>query len=289
MKRTAAAALVLGLALSACSSSTSTTTTSSSSTSQSPAPGAPAAGTLSIAGSTALLPLVKAAAGLYQQQHADVKISVSGGGSGTGINQVASKAVDIGDSDIEAPDHPELSDNRVAVVGFAIAAHPADGVKNLTTQQLRDVFSGKVTNWKQVGGADQKIVVVNRPRSSGTRAVFVKTVMGTVTVTESGLTEDATGTVVSVVKQTPGAITYAALSGTHGSGLTEVAVNGVVPTPANIASGTYPVWSYEHMFTYGKATGQAAAFIDFVKSRKDLLEKNGFIALSAMKATETGR
>lgn len=289
MKRTAAAALVLGLALSACSSNSSTTSTSSSTTTESPAPGAAAAGTLSIAGSTALLPLVKDAAGVYQQKHPDVKISVSGGGSGTGINQVAAKAVDIGDSDIAAPDHPELTDNRVAVVGFAIAANPADGVKNLTTQQLRDVFSGKVTNWKQVGGADQKVVVVNRPRSSGTRAVFVKTIMGDVKVTESGLTEDATGTVVSVVKQTPGAVTYAALSGTHGSGLTEVAVNGVAPSPATITSGSYPVWSYEHMFTYGKATGQAAAFIDYVKTASDLLAKNGFIALSAMKATETGR
>ena len=287
MKRKAAA-LLLGLVLSACSSNTSTTT-SSSSTTESPAAAAGAAGTLSIAGSTALLPLVKDAAGVYQQKHADAKISVSGGGSGTGINQVASKAVDIGDSDITAPDHPELTDNRVAVVGFAVAANPAAGVKSLTTQQLRDVFSGKVTNWKQVGGADQKVVVVNRPRSSGTRAVFAKTVMGSVPVTESGLTEDATGTVVSVVKQTPGAITYAALSGTHNAGLTEIAVNGVAPTPANITSGKYPVWSYEHMFTYGKATGQAAAFIDYVKSANDLLAKNGFIALSAMKTTETGR
>src|SRR5947209_12525006 len=165
--------------------------------------------TITIAGSTALLPLVKDAAGAYQDAHKDVKISVSGGGSGTGINQVAAKAVDIGDSDIAAPQHPELHDSRVAVVGFALITHPGVNVKNLSKQQIRDIFSGKVANWKEVGGADQKIVVVNRPRSSGTRAVFSKTVMGGVPINESGLTEDATGTVVSVVKQTPGAVSYA--------------------------------------------------------------------------------
>jgi phosphate transport system substrate-binding protein len=161
---------------------------------------------ISIAGSTALLPLVKDASGAYQQAHSDVKISVSGGGSGTGINQVAAKAIDIGDSDITAPTHPELHDNRVAVIGFAIIVNPSVTVKNLTKKQLQDIFSEKITNWKEVGGPDQKIVVINRPRSSGTRAVFTKTIMNGIPVNESGLTEDATGTVVSVVKQTPGAI-----------------------------------------------------------------------------------
>src|SRR5579884_1253012 len=80
--------------------------------------------TITIAGSTALLPLVKDAAGEYQKAHPDVKISVSGGGSGTGINQVAQKAVTIGDSDILAAGHPELHDNRVAVIGFAVVVNP---------------------------------------------------------------------------------------------------------------------------------------------------------------------
>ena len=105
-----------------------------------------------------------------------------------------------------------------------------------------------------------KIVVVNRPRSSGTRAVFTKTIMGTVPVNESGLTEDATGTVISVVKQTPGAISYAAMGSTRGSGINELSVDGVAPTDENIYTGKYPVWSYEHMFTNGPATGEIAAF-----------------------------
>ncbi len=245
--------------------------------------------TITIAGSTALLPLVKDAAGAYQDAHKDVKISVSGGGSGTGINQVAAKAVDIGDSDITAPQHPELHDNRVAVVGFAIVTHPGANVKNLSKKQIQDIFSGKVTNWKDVGGADQKVVVVNRPRSSGTRAVFAKTVMGGVPINETGLTEDATGTVVSIVKQTPGAVSYAAFSGTNGSGLVELAVDGVAPTEDNIIDGKYAIWSYEHMFTSGVPTGELSRFIAFVQSSSGLLKKNKFIAIRDMKVKETDR
>jgi phosphate transport system substrate-binding protein len=245
--------------------------------------------TITIAGSTALLPLVKDAAAEYQKAHPDVKISVSGGGSGTGINQVAAKAVDIGDSDILAPQHPELHDNRVAVVGFAVIVHPGVGVKNLTKKQIQDIFSGKAANWKDVGGPDQKIVVVNRPRNSGTRAVFTKTLMGSVPINESGLTEDATGTVVSIVKQTPGAISYASFGGTRGSGLAEVSIEGVAPTDDNVTSGKYPVWSYEHMFTMGPPTGEVSRFIAYVQTHSDLVRKDGFILIRDMKVKETDR
>jgi phosphate transport system substrate-binding protein len=254
-------------------------------------PAAPvfAAGSISIAGSTALLPLALDAARVYQEQNKDIKISVSGGGSGTGISQVAGKAIDIGDSDILAPTHPELVDNKVAVIGFAIVTNPSVTVKNLTKKQLQDIFKGTVTSWKDVGGSDQKIVVINRPRSSGTRAVFTKTIMDGMPVSESGLTEDATGTVVSVVKQTPGAISYAAFSGTRGQGVNELSIDGVVPTDDNIVSGKYPMWSYEHMFTNGPPSGDIAKFIEFVQKSTDLTKKNGFIALSDMKVKETDR
>jgi phosphate transport system substrate-binding protein len=245
--------------------------------------------TITVAGSTALLPLVKDAADAYQKAHPDVKISVSGGGSGTGINQVAAKAVDIGDSDILAPTHPELHDNRVAVIGFAVVTNPSVGTKNLTKKQLQDIFSGKATNWKEVGGADQKIVVINRPRNSGTRAVFTKTIMGTVAISDTGLTEDATGTVVSVVKQTPGAISYAAFSGTRGGGLNEVSIDGVAPTDENVLTGKYPVWSYEHMFTNGAPAGEIAKFIEYVAGNAELVKRDGFILIRDMKVKETDR
>ncbi len=244
---------------------------------------------IGIAGSTALLPLALDAARVYQEQNKDVKISVSGGGSGTGISQVAGKAVDIGDSDILAPAHPELVDSKVAVIGFAVVTNPGVSIKSLSKKQVQDIFGGTTTNWKDVGGPDLKIVVINRPRSSGTRFVFTKTVMGTTPVNESGLTEDATGTVVSVVKQTPGAVSYAAFSGTRGSGLTEVSIDGTAPTDDNIVVGKYPIWSYEHMFTNGAPAGEVAKFITFVQKSGDLAKKNGFISLAAMKVKETDR
>lgn len=283
-RKSAPAALLLGIlltgtSLAACSSSTQTDGGS--------AP-ARANGDITIAGSTALLPLVKDASAAYQDQHQDVKISVSGGGSATGIAQVAGHAIDIGDSDIAAPEHPELHDNRVAVVGFAIATNPSVGMKNLSKQQLQDIFAGNVANWKQVGGPDQKVVVVNRPRSSGTRAVFTQTIMGDVPIAEGGLVQDATGTVASVVKQTPGSITYLALSGVTG-GLTVLSVGGVAPTAANITSGTYPIWSYEHMFTIGPPKGNVAGFIGFVQHQTDLVQKNKFIPVGDMKVSEKDR
>lgn len=248
-----------------------------------------AATSLTIAGSTALLPLVKDASGVYQTQHPDVQISVSGGGSGTGINQIAAKAIDIGDSDILAPSQPSLVDHKVAVIGFAVVVNPDVNVKSLTKKQIQSIFSGQVTNWNQVGGPDQKIVVINRTLGSGTRVVFEKTVIAPEKVVDSGLTEDATGTVISVVKQTPGAISYAAFSGTHGQPVTELAIDGVPATEANVITGKYPFWSYEHMFTNGPATGEAAKFIDFVSNATDLLSKDGFIKSGAMKVSETDR
>jgi phosphate transport system substrate-binding protein len=244
---------------------------------------------LTIAGSTALLPLAKDAADVYQKQHADVKISVSGGGSGTGINQVTAKAIDIGDSDIVAPAGSALVDNKVAVIGFAVIVDPKLNVKSLTKKQIQGLFNGTITNWKDAGGPDQKVVVVNRTRGSGTRVVFEKTIIAPEKVTETGLSEDATGTVISVVGQTPGAVSYAAFSGTHGKPVTEVAIDGVAPTDANILIGKYPFWSYEHMFTNGPAAGAALAFINFVKASDDLLKKNGFIKITDMKVAETDR
>jgi phosphate transport system substrate-binding protein len=245
--------------------------------------------TITAAGSTALLPLVKEAAAEYQAKHPEVKIAVSGGGSGTGINQVIAKAVDIGDSDILATGHPELVDHRVAATGFAIIVHPGVGVTNLTRKQLQDVFSGKVQNWKEVGGSDTRVTVINRPRNSGTRAVFQKTIMGDVPISANGLTEDATGSVVATVKSTPGAISYAAFAGTRGQGLPELSIDGVAPTDENVQTGKYPYWSYEHMYTNGPPTPDVSRFIAFVTSNGDMVHKTGYILIREMKVSENDR
>lgn len=281
-----AAAVIAGISLAACggggssSSSSSTTTTQNAQSAASPAG---ASASIAAVGSTALLPLVKQAAIDYQTKHANVKISVSGGGSITGITQAAQKGADIGDSDVPATNQPSLVDHRVAVVNFGVVANPKAGVKNLTVQQIRDVFSGKVTNWNQVGGANQAITIINRPRSSGTRAVFVKNLMGGKQPTETGLTQDSSGTVATMVAQTAGAASYLAMGYVKPGEQVAVSINGVAPNDANVESGKYPYWSYEHMLTNGQPSATVADFINFVTTDKPLLTQLHFIPVGEMK------
>jgi phosphate transport system substrate-binding protein len=240
--------------------------------------------TVTIAGSTALLPLVKQAAADYQAKHANVKIGVSGGGSLVGITQVAQKAIDIGDSDIPPPpSDPNLVDHEVAVVPFGVVVNPKASVKNLTTQQIRGIFTGTIKNFNQAGGANQPITIVNRPRSSGTRAVFVQKIMGGTQPLESGLTQDSSGTVARIVAQTPGAISYLAMGYVKPGQQMAVAIDGVPPTDADVESGKYKFWSYEHMLTNGQPSAQIAGFIDYVKNDIPLLRRLGFLPVGEMK------
>jgi len=290
LRRTAPlfAIALVGL-LTACggnSKSSSTTTTNASPGSSPAASGAKSgqAGSITIAGSTALLPLIKQAAVDYQSSHGNVKISVSGGGSRVGITQAAQKGVDIGDSDIAAPDQPSLVDHQVAVVVFGVVVNPKAGVKNLTTAQIRSVFGGQTTNWKQVGGADQKITIINRPRSSGTRAVFVKNLMGGTQPVETGLTQDSSGTVATMVAQTPGAVSYLAMGYVKPGQQVAVSINGVDPSNQNVESNKYPFWSYEHMLTNGQPPAYVVDFINFVKTDSGLLTQLHFLPVASMKA-----
>ncbi len=288
MKQQLAALLVcagLGVSLAACSNgSNNSSSSSSSTTAESAATAGGSAGSITAAGSTALLPLVKQAAADYQAKNSDVKISVSGGGSRVGITQAAQKGVDIGDSDILAPDQPTLQDHQVAVVQFDVVTNPAAKVKKLTSSQIHDIFSGKVTNFNQVGGADQAITIINRPRSSGTRAIFVEKLMSGEQPTEGGGTQDSSGTVASIIGQTPGAISYLANSYVKGGNVVAVSIDGVDPTAGNVKDGKYKFWSYEHMFTNGSPSKSVNDFITFVKTDNSALSALGFIPVSQMKA-----
>jgi phosphate transport system substrate-binding protein len=244
---------------------------------------------LTAVGSTALLPLVKQSAADYSTKHGEVKIEVSGGGSYVGIAQASSGAADLGDSDVVAAGNSGLVDHKVAVVGFAIAVNPSAGVSNIAAKQIRDIFAGRLTNWKDVGGKDQQIVVINRPRTSGTRAVFNATIMGVSKISESGLTEDSSGAVTTIVSTTPGAVTYVALGYTKDKPVTVLKINGIAPSVGNIQTGKYPIWSYEHIFTKGKANPEAEDFINFIAHNDDALWKLGYIPVHTMKVHESNR
>jgi phosphate transport system substrate-binding protein len=271
------------------------TPASSSSSTSATAP-APKAQPVTVSGSSALQPLVNAAKEKYEVAHSGESIEVSAGGSKKGIADVASGAVQIGDSDIAAPaDVTGLVDHKVAVVGFAAMANKGDfnaKVHSLSMKDLARIFQGEVKNWKDIGGTNQPIVVINRAPASGTRAVFGELVLGGDKFVE-GQTEDNSGALVAKLKQTKGAISYLALS-FKDDDLVTLSLKGadgglIDPTDDSIASGAYPIWSYEHMFTKGEPTGSAKAFLDYVLSpdfQKSVVPTvKGFIPVVSMKVT----
>lgn len=250
--------------------------------------------TVTAAGSSALQPLAEKAAQQFKSKNPNVNITVQGGGSGTGLTQVAGGAVDIGNSDIFAQDKKgidaaKLSDHKVCVVGFAVVANNKVKIDNLTKDQLIGIFTGKITNWKDVGGDDLKILVVNRPKSSGTRATFKKYGLdGKDEVEGMALTEDSSGAVKKTIESNDGAIGYLALSYLTGSDITGIKtlkLNGLEPVKDNIVTGKYPIWSYEHMYTNGEAKGAVKEFIDYVLSNetRTIMEKLGYIPMADMK------
>lgn len=251
-------------------------------------------GSVTVVGSTALQPLAEKAAQQFMSKNSAVSVQVQGGGSGTGLSMVSQGGANIGDSDVFAeekltPDQAkELVDHKVAVVGFATIVNPKVKVDNLTKQQLIDIFTGKITNWKDVGGNDMKIVVINRPASSGTRATFKKYALdGAEEVQGLALTEDSSGTVKQAVAQQNGAIAYLALSYIDNT-VKALNYDGVKPTVENITSGKYPIWSYEHMYTKGKPSGATKAFLDYMMSndvQKNLIPQLGYIPITEMKVT----
>lgn len=249
-------------------------------------------GSIVAGGSTALQPLVDAAAQQFMAKNPGAQISVQGGGSGTGLTQVLQGGFQIGNSDLFAEEKlkPEeasqLKDHKVCVVAMAAVVHPGVGAKvtNLTKQQMIDIWTGKITNWKDVGGPDVKITLVNRPASSGTRATFKKFALDGKEEAK-GIEQEASGTVKQIVSQTPGAIGYLALSYLDDS-IKVVSLDGVAPTKENVANGTYPVWAYEHMYTKGEPSGLTKAFLDYILSdeiQKTLVVQEGYIPITDMK------
>jgi phosphate transport system substrate-binding protein len=208
-----------------------------------------------IVGSTALQPLATQAADRFTKAHPNVQMEVRGGGSVVGLTSVNSHQADIGDSDIYAnpalyPD-PNLTDHLVCVIPFTMITHPGISVTSLKREEIIKIFStGEITNWSQVGGPNLRIVPVVRPATSGTRDTFRKYILDGRDENGKLLTTDSSDTVRDTVASTPGAIGYLAVPYVNNSVHT-VAIDGATPTQANIESGQYLFWGFEHMYTLG--------------------------------------
>lgn len=251
-------------------------------------------GSISGSGSSALLPLAQAAADEFKVKNPNVSIIFNAGGSGTGLKQVADGSVDIGNSDVAAESKLEeeqasqLVDHKVCVVTIApvVNKEMAKEVKSLTKQQLIDIFTGKITNWKEVGGSDETIVLVTRPKTSGTRAIFKEFALdNNEEMSGSALETDDSGTLLQSVSDNKGAIGYVALSYlVNNNSVSTVAMDGVEPSMENTYNGTYPVWGYEHMYTKGEPTGAVKAYLNFITSDEysSQMEAQGYCVTSKM-------
>jgi phosphate transport system substrate-binding protein len=261
--------------------------TASAATAATPAAAPPAAaptvncvtGSITASGSTALQPLVDAAAKAYAKACTGATITVNGGGSGTGLSQVAQKAVQIGDSDVLAasklatPDANALVDHIVAKQGWIVVTNKdVTGVTNLTTQQSIDIWTGKITNWKAVGGPDEPIILILRPASSGTRSTYKKLILGGANEATGGqtLTEDSNGAVTTAISKTKGTVSVIGFAYYNDPAnkalLNGLQLDGVDATIANMTGGTYKLAADGHMYTNGQPDGLTKAFLDYMMS-----------------------
>lgn len=254
-----------------------------------PPPGAPA-GTISASGSTAILHLVSAAKELFEEEHEWVTVNVSGGGAFNGMAQVASGAVDIGNSDVPLPpeyQHQNLVDHRVSISPFVIVVNKDVTVSDVTMAQLAAILRGEITNWSAVGGRDQKITVVSRQQSSGSRATIVTTVLkGQGDITRGALVMDSNGKVGAAVATTPGSVGYVDMPYFKPDQMNKLAIDGVIYSPEAVINGQWPIFAYGHMYTRGEPTGLTKLFIDFVLSpefQEGYVAQLGFIPISAVK------
>ena len=252
-------------------------------------------GSVTCSGATSFQPLVEAAANDFMDANANVNITISGGGSGQGLSDVKDGKAQIGRSDVfaeeklEAADVAKLVDNKVAVVGMGPIVNSDVDVDGLTTEQLRGIFTGEITDWSEVGGTAGAIQVINRKAGSGTRATFEGAVLAGATAPDSFkpvAEEDSSGTVVEKIQQTAGAISYLAFSYFDDTKFKALKVDGVEPTSENVESGDFKIWSYEHMYVASDADEATLAFIDYMLSddvQGSLVTEQGFIPLTGMR------
>lgn len=246
-------------------------------------------GKITAAGSTALLPLVKQAATEFQNKHKDVTIDVTGGGSGTGLKQVAEGSVTIGNSDVESGKDYEgkgLVDHQVVVAPFVLVTNKDITLTNITKEQAGKIFTGEITNWKDVGGKDEKITIVGRAESSGSRKLIKQLVLPEgKDFTKEAIAQDSTGSLRQTVEQTAGAIGYMDAPYVTDK-INVLKFENVEYKPENIFNGTYKLYAFEHMYTKGEPDKTTKAFLDYMMSdefQTKFVEELKFIPVSKMK------
>ncbi|MBF0452373.1 MAG: phosphate ABC transporter substrate-binding protein [Candidatus Magnetomorum sp.] len=248
------------------------------------------AGKLAIKGSTTVLPIAQKISEAYMKEHPDVKISISGGGSGNGIKAIIDGSTDIANSSrfIKDKEVNLAMKKGVYPVPFRVAydcivpiVHPSNPVNNLSLDQLKGIYQGKIKNWKDVGGPDLRIAVVSRDTSSGTYEVWEKKVMKKERVFPGALLQASNGAVNQAVGKNKNAIGYVGI-GYLNETTKPVTVNGIEGSEATTLNGTFPISRPLFMFTQGWPTGDALNFLNYLlhpKKGQPLVTQCGYVPL----------
>jgi phosphate transport system substrate-binding protein len=225
-------------------------------------------GTIDIAGGTAHIPVMNDAARAIMTFNDKINITVAGGGSGVGVQKVGEGLVDIGNagralSDKEKSKYPTLKSFPFAIDGVAPVVHPENPVTNLNTDQLRDIFAGKIVNWKEVGGHDSMINLYSRDEASGTRAVFWSKALNKESVADNANIVPSNGAMKVAISRDPNALGYVSI-GHIDNTIKALSLDGVIANQTNALNGTYPVIRKLYMNTNGTPTPLVQAFIDYL-------------------------
>ena len=252
--------------------------------------GGPAlAGDLVIKGSTTVLPIAQKAAEDYMKLHPELNISVSGGGSGNGIKAIIDGTADIADSsrfvkskeiELAGSRNVFLVPHRVALDCVVPVVHPSNSVKDLSMAQLRAIYTGKISNWNELGGTDKKIVVISRDTSSGTYEVWEKEVLKGDRVMPKALLQASNGAVAQAVANNKYAIAYLGI-GYVNDQVKALTVDQVTASVGTAQNGAFPISRALFMFTSGWPTGDTMDFIHFVVSPagQKIVKEEGFVPL----------
>jgi phosphate transport system substrate-binding protein len=249
-----------------------------------------AASEIAINGSTTVLPFAQSTAEAFMKSNPDVRISVSGGGSGNGAKslidgmvQIASMSRAMKDSEIEDAKKNGINPVRhvVAVDCIVPIVHPSNPVGNLTASQIKDIYAGNVTNWKDVGGPDKQIAVVGRDTSSGTYEVWEEKIMKGTPVTPRALIVASSGALVQTVAGNPLAIGYDSLGYVDPKLIKALDIEGVTGTPETARSGRIVTSRMLYMYTNGAPGGDIKKYIDFLISDdgQKYVAREGFVTL----------
>ena len=240
-------------------------------------------------GSTTVLPIAQRAAEVFMGNNPGADIAVRGGGSGVGIASIIDGNCDIADSsrpikdtelDKAVSNGRSLKSSVIAMDGICVIVHSSNSLVALSSTQVKDIYTGAISNWKEAGGEDQKIVVISRDSSSGTFEAFGTLVLKDRKVRPDALMQASNQAVASTVSRTPGAIGYVGL-GYVSSAVKALDIDGVKATKETVLTGKYPIGRPLFMYTNGAPKGLAKQLIDFILSvdGQKLVEEVGFVGL----------